>query len=65
MKRFLELAMMSVLALASAAFVAYAMAHIAHYSLGVARAALREQALVCAGILVGLVTIEFLASKQR
>jgi hypothetical protein len=40
--------------LGSAAFVAYAMAHIAHDHLGIARSALRENALLCAALMVVL-----------
>ena len=65
MKKFVSLAITSILALASAAIVAYVIAHIAHYSLGFSRSALREQALICAALVVGLVTIELLASKER
>jgi len=50
--------------MASAAIVAYSLAHIAHYDLGVPGSALREQALMCAALIFGLVTIEFLASKE-
>jgi hypothetical protein len=64
-KKFVLLAITFLLALGSAAIVAYAMAHIAHHSLGFSRSALREQALICAALLVGLVTIELLASKER
>jgi hypothetical protein len=53
------------LASGSAAFVAYAIAHIAHYNLGIPGSALREQALIAASLVVGLVTIELLASKER
>jgi hypothetical protein len=56
---------MFILALASAAAVAYVTAHIAHHTLGFSRSALREQALICAALMVGLVTIELLASKER
>ncbi len=48
----------------SAAAVAYALAHVAHYGLGVPAPALREQALICAALICGLVTIEFLGSKE-
>lgn len=65
MKKFVSLAVTFILALGSAAIVAYVMAHIAHHSLGFSRSALREQALICAALIVGLVTIEFLASKER
>ena len=65
MKKFFHLVIIFVLALGSAAIVAYSTAHFAHYSLGFSRSALREQALICAAIMVGLVTIEMLASKER
>lgn len=65
MRQFFHLVIIPVLALGSAAIVAYATAHFAHYGLGVPRSALREQALICAAIMVGLVTIEMLASKER
>ena len=45
--------------------VAYVIAHIAHHDLGFSRSALRQQALICAALVVGLVTIELLASKER
>lgn len=64
MKKFVHSAITGLLALGSAAFVAYVMAYIAHYNLGVPAAALREQALICAGLVVGLVTIELLASRE-
>jgi hypothetical protein len=63
-KKFVQLALTFILALGSAAIVAYAMAHIAHYSLGFSQSSLREQALICAGLVMGLVTIEFLASRE-
>jgi hypothetical protein len=65
MKKFVDLAVTLLLAVGSAAIVAYAMGHIARYSLGFAGSALREQALICAALVVGLVTIEILASKER
>ena len=65
MKKFAHLTIMFILALASAAAVAYVTAHIAHHTLGFSRSALREQALICAALMVGLVTIELLASKER
>jgi hypothetical protein len=63
-KNFVHSTIAFVFALGSAAFVAYVMAHIAHYNLGVPGSALREQALICAALVFGLVTIEFLASKE-
>ena len=65
MQKFAHLAITFILALASAAVVAYVTAHIAHHTLGFSRSALREQALICAALMVGLVTIELLASKER
>lgn len=50
--------------MASAAPVAYALAHIAHDGLGVPATALREQSLICAALICGLVTIEFIVSKE-
>ena len=64
MKNFVDYTIAFLFALGSAAFVAYVMAHIAHYNLGVPGPALREQALICAALVFGLVTIEFLASKE-
>jgi hypothetical protein len=63
-KKFVHSATAFLLALGSAAFVAYSLAYIAHYNLGVPGSALREQALVCAALIFGLVTIEFLVSKE-
>jgi hypothetical protein len=64
-KKFFRTAIALLLALGGAALVAYVMAHIANYNLGIPASALREQALISAGLIVGLVTIEFLASKER
>ena len=64
MNRFVHLAMTFVFAMTSAAGVAYALAHVVHHSLGVPGSALREQALFCAALIVGLITIEFLASRE-
>jgi hypothetical protein len=64
LKRFAHLAVTFFFAMGSAAIVAYSLAHIAHYDLGVPGSALREQALICAAVIVGLVTIEFLASRE-
>jgi hypothetical protein len=64
-KKFVHSAITFLLALGGAAFVAYVMAYIAHYNLGIPGSALREQALISAGIIVGLVMIEFLVSKER
>ena len=64
MKRFVHLAVTFVLAMMSAAVVAYSLAHVGHYGLGVPGSALREQALICAALIIGLVTIEFLASGE-
>jgi hypothetical protein len=64
-KKFAHLTIMFILALASAAAVAFVTAHIAHHTLGFSQSALREQALICAALVVGLVTIELLACKER
>ncbi|MCK1515464.1 hypothetical protein IVB22_23500 [Bradyrhizobium sp. 190] len=64
MKKFAHLAMTFFCAMASAMIAAYSLAYIAHYNLGVPGSALREQALICAALVFGLVTIEFLASKE-
>ena len=64
MKEFCDLAISFLFALVSAAIVAYAMAHFVHYTLGFSRSALREQALICAALIVSLVTIEMLASTK-
>jgi hypothetical protein len=61
--KFVQLAMICLAALGSAAISAYAIAHLL-LDLGVARAALRNQALVCAALVTGLVTIELLASRE-
>jgi hypothetical protein len=63
-KKFVDRTITLLAALGSAAAVAYAMAHVAHYNFGIPRSDLREQALICAGLIVSLVTIEFLASKE-
>jgi hypothetical protein len=63
-KKFAYPAITFFFAVASAAIVAYSMAYIVHYNLGVPGSALREQALICAALVFGLVTIEFLASKE-
>lgn len=64
MNRFVHLAVTFFVVMVSAAAVAYSLAHVAYYSLGVPGSALREQALICAALIFGLVTIEFLASKE-
>lgn len=64
MKRIVHLALTFAFAAMSAAVVAYALAHVAHYGLGVPGPALREQALTCAALMIGLVTIECLSSSE-
>ena len=64
MKKFTHLAIAFFFAATSAAIVAYSLAYVVHYNLGVPGPALREQALICAALVFGLVTIEFLASKE-
>jgi hypothetical protein len=50
--------------MASAAIVAYSLAYTAHYYLDVPGSALREQALISAALIFGLVTIQLLTSKE-
>jgi len=64
-KKLAQLAITFIFASGSAAVVAYVIAHIAHHDLGFSRSALREQALICAALVVGLITIELLVSKER
>lgn len=64
-KRLCHFAITLLLAVVTAAIVAYSMAHFIHYNLGFSRSVLREQALICAALLAGLVTIEMLASRER
>jgi hypothetical protein len=64
-KKFCDIAITSLFALVSAAIVAYSTAHFVHYVLGFSRSALREQALICAALIVGVVTIEKLASTKH
>jgi hypothetical protein len=63
-KRIVHLAVTFVFAAMSAAVVAYSLAHVAHYGLGVPGPALREQALICAALIIGLITIECLSSSE-
>jgi hypothetical protein len=62
-KKFCHLAIVFLLAAAGAAVLAYAMA-LVHHALGFSRSALREQALICAALIVVLVMIEMLASTE-
>ena len=64
MKRIAHLAATFVFATMSAAVVAYGLAHVAQYGLGVPGPALREQALTCAALIIGLVTVECLSSSE-
>ena len=64
MKKFCHFAITFFLAAVSAAIVAYSMAHFIHYNLGFSPSTLREQALICAALLVGLVAIEMLAGEK-
>ena len=65
MKKFCHLAITFLIAVVSAAIVAYSMAHFIHYNLGFSPSTLREQALICAALIVGLVAIEMLAGDER
>jgi ABC-type enterochelin transport system permease subunit len=64
MKKSAHLAVTIILALGSAAIVAYSMGNLAHHGLGIPRSALREQALICVSIIASLVTIEFLSRRE-
>jgi hypothetical protein len=64
-KKFCDLAITVFLDLHSAAIAAYSLAHFVHYTLDLSRSALREQALICAKLIDGLVTIELLASTRH
>ena len=64
MGRIAYLAISFVFATASAALLAYSLAYTAHYYLGVSASALREQALVSAALIFGLVTIQLLVSEE-
>jgi len=63
-KRIFHLAVTFALGASSAAVAAYALAHVAHYNLAIPSSALREQALTCVVLMIGLVTIECLSSKE-
>ena len=65
MKPFFHVVIISVLALGSAATVAYVTAHLTHTILGFPRSALREQALISAALMAGLLAVEMLTSKER
>lgn len=64
MKKIIHLAVTFVFGASSATGAAYALAHVAHYNLAIPSSALREQALTCAVLMIGLVTIECLSSKE-
>lgn len=64
MKRFVHSTIAFVVAMISAAGIAYVLACLAHDGLGVPGSALREQALICAALMMGLITIEFLVSRE-
>ena len=50
--------------MASATLVAYTLAYTGHYYLGVPGSALREQALISAAVIFGLITIQFLTTEE-
>jgi hypothetical protein len=58
------LAMSFFFAMASATLVAYTLAYTGHYYLGVPGSALREQALISAAVIFGLITIQFLTTEE-
>jgi hypothetical protein len=64
-KKFRERLIDFLVASGSAAFAAYSMAHVAHHSLGIPSADLRNQALVSAVLLIGLMAVEFIVTKER
>lgn len=64
MKRFVHSAIAFVVAMISATGIAYVLAYLARDGLGVSGPALREQALICAALMMGLITIEFLVSRE-
>lgn len=64
MKEIIHLAVTFAFGVSSAAVAAYALAHVAHYNLAIPSTTLREQALTCAVLMIGLVTIECLSSKE-
>ncbi len=65
MKPFFHVIIISALALGSAATVAYVTAHLTHTVLGFPRSVLREQALMSAALMAGLLAVEMLTSKER
>ena len=65
MKKLAVLALTILLSSCAAAVVAYSMAHLAHHNLGIPSSALRSQALISAGLILGLVTIDLLATRDR
>lgn len=64
MKKFRDLAVAFLLACCGAAIVAYSMAHVAHYSLGISSSDLRNRALTSAVILFGFVAVEFIVTRE-
>lgn len=63
-KKFFGFVITLLLASCSAAVVAYSMAHVAHYNLGIPSSDLRNQALMSAMLLIGFVSVEFIATRE-
>jgi hypothetical protein len=63
-KKFRDLSIAFLLACCAAAIVAYSMAHVAHYGLGISSSDLRNQALTSAAVLFGFVAVEFLVTSD-
>ena len=64
-KKLRDLVVVFLLALCGAAIVAYSMAHVAHYNLGISSSDLRNQALMSAALLIGFVTVDFIVTRER
>jgi hypothetical protein len=64
-KTLAELILTFVFASSSAAFVAYSLAHIAHYDLGIPSSDIRNQALTSAILISGLLAVDLLATRNR
>ena len=63
-KKFRDLVVVFLLASCGAAIVAYSMAHVAHYNLGISSSDLRNQALTSAVVLFGFVAVEFIVTSE-
>jgi hypothetical protein len=63
-KRFRDVVVVLLLACGGATIVAYSMAHVAHYNLGISSSDLRNQALTSAVVLFGFVAAEFIVTSE-